>query len=327
MEQEGGDLPDYMYYSSNYSYIIYDDYTTYVSFYWPYVINSISFKGIAPFGLLMNTIFLFVVCRVRAMHTAINIHLSNLAAADIFFLAIMEFRFATGITSFALSVLNYVAYMASMLFVTVAALGRAFAINRPFRAREIMSKSCAARVAVGVWTLSLLFSIGYNLLMANPESVDQNALDIFYLFINPTFLCVNVALYICMICGLHRSMQQITDSSVSQRRMVQMLAINTAVFFSFHLAVTSFNLYSMFNKMDQSAMQIGFALLFMLLTLNSSINPLVYSTTNVDYRAAVVSAFWCDRCACHNRDDTQTQSTGSNTTIRMTNLRTCPSAI
>ena len=149
--------PNYNYTSWSFYYYYYDDDDPPGSYYWPYIINSISFKGIAPLGLLLNVMFLFIVFRVRAMHTTANIHLSNLAVADIMYLALMEFRFVTGDGSFATLVVNYVAYMASMFFVTVVALGRAFAINYPFRAREVLSKSLAVKAAVVVWIISLLF--------------------------------------------------------------------------------------------------------------------------------------------------------------------------
>ncbi|XP_071796308.1 nociceptin receptor-like, partial [Asterias amurensis] len=325
---EPTEMPDqyYNYTSLSFYYYYYYDNPS-GSYYWPYIINSISFKGIAPLGLLLNVIFLFVVFRVRAMHTTANIHLSNLAVADIMYLALMEFRFVTGDSSFATLVVNYVAYMASMFFVTVVALGRAFAINYPFRAREVLSKSLAVKAAVVVWIISLLASIGYNILRVNLSDDDQNALDIVHLCINPTFLVLNIVLYTCMISGLLRSLGQMAESSVNQRRMVQMLTINTTVFFSFHIAVTTFNLYSRFNNVDPTVMNIGHSAIFMLLTINSSVNPVVYSATNADYRTAVVTAFCCGRCFWRRRRGSTTQTTNSYTIIRMNNLRVGTNAV
>ncbi|XP_038053562.1 neuromedin-U receptor 2-like [Patiria miniata] len=279
----------------SYYYMYYVDPVLQDAYDWSDVINAISTKGIIPFGLLTNLIFLFVVIRVRAMHTPINIHLSNLAVADMLFLLINVFQYATGIATLATGVLTYLPYLASMLFVTAMAAGRCFAIYCPFRARTGPTTCRAVVVAVVVWVVSLLFSVAFNLIVYS-QSVDGLVLNLLYLLINPIFLVVNVVLYACVIGGLFKHRRINASTALSQRRLVFMLVTNTAVFFAFHIAATSFNLYAMFNPMPRATAVIGHALIYMLSFLNSSVNPLVYTATNAEYRAAFLSAFTFPCC-------------------------------
>ncbi|XP_072032749.1 thyrotropin-releasing hormone receptor-like [Amphiura filiformis] len=147
-------------------------------------IASISVTVILPFiltsGLVINTAFLYVVGRVRRMHTVTNLFLVNLAVADTVFLAVVcgeqivlyinspvsGDRLFMGLAGcVAIPLLVYTCYFASLAFVTIVSVHRFFATCRPLNLKMIRSKNRAIKLSILAWLLSLMMS-----LLVIPES-------------------------------------------------------------------------------------------------------------------------------------------------------------
>ncbi len=141
-------------------------------------IASISVTVILPFilsaGLVINTAFLYVVARVRRMHTVTNLFLVNLAVADTVFLAvaggeqiimyinspIVGDRLFIGLAGcVAIPLIIYTCYFASLAFVTIVSVHRFFATCRPLNLKMIRSKNRAIKLSVAAWILSLNLSL------------------------------------------------------------------------------------------------------------------------------------------------------------------------
>ena len=127
---------------------------------------------IAPIGLILNFVFLFVVIRVKSMRTIINVYLSNLAVADSLFLLV---AFITSFLSpldaqthallpITLVLLLHSGRFASCCFVTAIAVDRFSAVHHPIAFRASASKARAAKISAGLWVLSAGFGVTMTLL-------------------------------------------------------------------------------------------------------------------------------------------------------------------
>ena len=130
---------------------------------------------ITAFGLLCNSAFIFVVYRVKAMHTITNVFLVNLAIADFSLLAIgfsqyigsyanspiyyLGFSFYTVFGCITPNFLIYLCYYASLWTVTLVSVERYLAVCHPLWHRHVKSTRRALRLVVATWIISVLFAI------------------------------------------------------------------------------------------------------------------------------------------------------------------------
>ena len=118
---------------------------------------SFAIPAVAIFGILSNMTFIFVLIRVKSMHTLVNIYLANLAIADVCALANILGRHGISFWSSQINlsliepftkswkciVFNWEFYTCvngSMLFVTLITIERYIAICKPMYHRMINTK-------------------------------------------------------------------------------------------------------------------------------------------------------------------------------------------
>ena len=130
---------------------------------------------ITAFGLLCNSAFIFVVYRVKAMHTITNVFLVNLAIADFSLLTVglsqyigsyanspkydLGFSFYTVFGCITPNFLIYLCYYASLWTVTLVSVERYLAVCHTIWHRHVKSTRRALRLVVVTWIISVLFAI------------------------------------------------------------------------------------------------------------------------------------------------------------------------
>ncbi|XP_038060544.1 somatostatin receptor type 4-like [Patiria miniata] len=269
-------------------------------------------KIIAPIGILMNSIFLFVVIRVKSMHTIINVYLSNLAVADAAFLILgmstawaTEYRHIDSGVSLALAIASSTMQIASYCFVTIIAVERFSAVRQPLTQRARASKSRAAKVSAGVWVAAVVTGV-LGGVATDPNYVTNVVFHqvcvVIFLLIYLASFTITITSYICIVMKLYHSDRELQAGQTRRvYPVVRMLVINTAVFFmlsSTDIAVSVNTLILLFSTLSPAAVIdrlwtiLDVAVCVGILRLiNSSINTLVYSVTNSQYRAAFLEAF------------------------------------
>ena len=125
-------------------------------------------------GLVINTAFLYVVAKVRRMHTVTNLFLVNLAVADTVIITLVcgekiimyinspvsANRYFLGLGGcVAIPLIVYMCYFASLAFVTIVSVHRFFATCRPLNLKMIRSKNRAVKLSILAWLLSLMLSL------------------------------------------------------------------------------------------------------------------------------------------------------------------------
>ncbi|XP_038060546.1 somatostatin receptor type 2-like [Patiria miniata] len=271
------------------------------------------FKIIAPIGILLNSIFLFVVIRVKSMRTIINVYLSNLAVADATYLIInMSAAWAIEYTHIAsgayltLVIASSTMQIASYGFVTVIAVERFSAVRQPLTQRARASKSRAGKVSAGVWVAAVVTGVLAGL--ANDTNyvtnvvLNQVCVVIVILIFLATFT-ITITSYIYIVIKLcHSDRERQAGQTRRVYPVVRMLVINTAVFFVLNLMDIAFNVINILMLFSIYKGAEAFIDIYWTCTdvkvclgivrhINSSINTLVYSATNSQYRAAFLEAF------------------------------------
>ncbi|XP_038060545.1 kappa-type opioid receptor-like [Patiria miniata] len=282
-------------------------------------------KIVAPIGIVLNSIFLFVVIRVKSMRTIINVYLSNLAVADAVYLILaMSTTWATEDTHvasgafLAVNIASSTMHIASYCFVTVIAVERFSAVRQPLTQRARASKSRAAKVSAGVWVVAVvtgtLGGLANDTNYVTNVVFNQVCVVIFILIYLATFT-ITISSHIYIVIKLcHSDRERQAGQTRRVYPVVRMLVINTAVFYVLntldivYLVVYLIFLFSLHSAAE--ALDIYWTSVDMLFCaaifrfINSSINTLVYSVTNSQYRAAFLEAFpplakllrQCHRC-------------------------------
>ncbi|XP_038060543.1 G-protein coupled receptor 35-like [Patiria miniata] len=278
-----------------------------------YIIGQFA-RIIAPIGILLNSIFLFVVIRVKSMRTIINVYLSSLAVADATNLTLgMSITWAiqnTHTVDPGASLASHVALstmqIASYCFVTVIAVERFFAVRQPLTQRAQASKSRAAKVSAGIWVAALVTGVLGGFLTSSTyvkNEVFTKVAGVLFLLIYLATFTITISSYIYIVIKLCHSDR---ERQVGQTRrvypVVRMLVINSAVFFllsSTEIALTVNTLIILFSSQSgaEAVLDMFWTSLDLLFCvaifrpINCSINTLVYSATSSQYRAAFLEAF------------------------------------
>ncbi|XP_070555116.1 growth hormone secretagogue receptor type 1-like [Ptychodera flava] len=126
-----------------------------------------------PLGILLNCLFLFVVCRVRSMHTLTNLYLSNQAVVDCVFLVtyflqavgepltsdiIHDKTYLGAVGCFLVNILLDICFSVSEFNITLVTFERYMAICKPFTADRVSSKSRTIKLIVMTWVVGIIFS-------------------------------------------------------------------------------------------------------------------------------------------------------------------------
>ncbi|XP_038077375.1 neuropeptides capa receptor-like [Patiria miniata] len=134
---------------------------------------------ISTLGIIMNGGFLFVVARIKSMHTITNFYLSNIAISDMLLLvsvliqdSLIFHLFSSGVaynayqggraycSFYAISRETF--YVVSVSLVTLVTAERFHAICYPLQHRMVEGKGRAVKLTVATW----LFGIGYGTTLA-----------------------------------------------------------------------------------------------------------------------------------------------------------------
>ncbi|XP_038060520.1 melanocyte-stimulating hormone receptor-like [Patiria miniata] len=196
--------------------------------------------------------------------------------------------------------------IASYCFVTVIAVERLSAVRQPLTQRARAIKSRAAKVSAGVWVVAVVMSVLGGL--ANDTNYVTNVVFsqvyvVTFLLIYLATFTITVSSYIFIIIKLcHSDRKRQAGQTRRAYPVVRMLVINTAVFFVLSLTDFTFTVISLILLFSlHSGAEAVFDIYWTILDvevclgifrlINSSINTLVYSVTNSQYRAAFLEAF------------------------------------
>ncbi len=137
-------------------------------------------------GVISNSLFLFVVIKLKEMHTATNFYLANLAFADVFFLFVSIGNMVTqyvyspirrdwGLSQQAgccvVNFMAYISYFGSIFLVSLLAIERYYAVCLPLRHLPLRGKRRSLRLTVYTWILAVIFSILYLPRLADYKTV------------------------------------------------------------------------------------------------------------------------------------------------------------
>ena len=201
----------------------------------------LSSKIIAPVGLLLNFVFLFIVVRVKSMRTPINVYLANLMMADTLLLAgfVVSREIKTPhwynvrvIMSGVYATLRTVSY----LLVVAIAVERFSAVYHPVKHRASASNARAAKISAGLWLLAVGIGV-IGVFSIKPEFGSDVVIPVMFFLamtgsISLIAMAVTSSMYICLVLKLRQRSPVSQHHPQRVSKVTCMLIINTAVFFS-----------------------------------------------------------------------------------------------
>ena len=280
----------------------------------------------AIIGILLNSAFLFTLYRVKELQSATNVYLANLAIADELLLVTRLTRVWTIVGRFSCGISYLLIYMfafAPVFFISLVALERYMAICRPITHRQTNSRAKALKLSLMAWIASFVmvashigafrinqtclvlskathFSIHFTLCQMDSWAyVSIHVLD----FCQFLLACVgNCTLYICIIRSLNKRKCNARQRSKERNHVAKMLSINACVFFICAAPIQVLDLIRMilnvanYQLKNPSLMvHLPVSIAVAVATLNSAVNPIIYSVFNPDYRKAFCTAFTCTK--------------------------------
>ena len=129
---------------------------------------------ILTLGVIINSLFLFVIGSLKEMQTSTNFYLANLAFADVLFLSVSIgqmvsqyvyspirrdwLRSGSSIGCCMLNFVVYHTYFASIFLVTLIAIERFYAVCWPLKHRPITGKRRSLKLTAGTWAIAAVFA-------------------------------------------------------------------------------------------------------------------------------------------------------------------------
>ncbi|XP_022105450.1 G-protein coupled receptor 35-like [Acanthaster planci] len=279
-----------------------------------YYTLRLSVQILAPVGLLLNLIFLFVVVRVKSMRTIINVYLVNLAVVDTLNLLVTFGLFLGNKiydgshTSFIVSGIFDALRIVSYLLVVAIAVERFSAVHHPITYRASASKTRAAKVSAGIWVLAVGVGIVEVLsLLGHFGQGGVVPLTIFVVImgsVSIVVITVTSTMYVCLVLKLRQRSPSTQHWRIG--KVTSMLIINTTVFFFsnsliiaavilrviIHLSHVCMASYPQLQHDLVDVGKYGRILEF----INNCIDPIIYSATSAEFRSAVIQAVTCPCC-------------------------------
>ncbi|XP_077986463.1 somatostatin receptor type 5-like [Glandiceps talaboti] len=282
--------------------------------------------AIGIFGLLFNFSFIFVWARVSSIRTVTNYFLLNLCFADVIYLSFMTtyrlifeyirkpyqpVRNPEALCG-SLHFFILLSQNASVFTIALVSTERYIAICHPIKAKRLTRKAILLRTIIGIWIVSAIFSVptvlmcvdGLLLKMAIPSLVVQ---------ISPfgISLCVVCVLYALIIKQMHSRKAFVSSTGgenvgkhfrskfgKDKRQVILVLVVTTVVFFvcvfPYHFK-TILEIVGVTSKSREMpiSLQSYYVLTpvsWMLLFVNSAVNPIIYKIFSSKHRQAFCEA-------------------------------------
>ncbi|XP_022107500.1 somatostatin receptor type 4-like [Acanthaster planci] len=271
-------------------------------------IALLTIKCVAPVGLVTNLTFLYVVARVKSMRSIVNIYLTNLAVVDTAFHAMTLVVLTDHWEVTPVESATFAHLIGSYCFVTALAFERFSAVRHPLTYRTTATKGRAILISAALWLVTIFTGIGYGVTI----EMDLPLLPLLFTTVfTPPVVLINVILFVGIIRKMHN--KDTSGSTAPPRhcrreiRVTFVLFLNHTVFFSSSILIIIQNIYSLvlnlsdtswldYFKVQASIASIQMAC-YILVSINSAINPLVYSWVSADFRSACSAAFCCQGLA------------------------------
>ncbi|XP_078393113.1 cysteinyl leukotriene receptor 1-like [Cetorhinus maximus] len=129
-----------------------------------------TYSVILSFGLIGNTVALYVFVKLTRRKTASTVFMINLAVSDLFFTLTLPYRilyysqrqwklgsFLCRITTYAF----YVNLYSSIFFLTALSIFRYIAVLHPLRSKSLVTLRRALLVSLGIWTFVVLTCVPF----------------------------------------------------------------------------------------------------------------------------------------------------------------------
>ena len=278
---------------------------------------------ILVYGLIGNTLMVAVVKTTPSMHTTTNYLLVNLAVADAITLLFSPMMFAYGLFSFHPSgtpgdyickfftgnAVVDVTITASVFTLTTIAIERYHAVVKPMRSGRRLTEDNVGRAIALIWGSSVLVSLPAFVMFSYDESEEEcsgpwslsmserskiyvivNIIVVVFLPFLTIFWC-----YVQLIKELYFNnaisgvVTENEDDRKAKKRLIKMSVIVTVVFFLCYFPYVFFMLsvISSSEEVIEEHYNVYYVLsgvVFVLETINSCINPLLYACHSTNYR-------------------------------------------
>ncbi|XP_070558060.1 somatostatin receptor type 4-like [Ptychodera flava] len=307
----------------------------------PYLIGGII---LCTIGLLLNSSFVFVFCRVRYMRTLTNGYLVNLAVSDmlllfsvfVVFIVHLENRsLVTRNINCAINYLHTMLLFVSIWMITIVSIERYLGICNPLKARIFNTRGRVITLIACTWLLGLLCAIPKliecSLKESQPTKAEhaQNAVYVMYVIMFLASMLTVGSMYFLTVKNFKHSVKKLrkdrknTKKSDEKQVLVTCMAISVVFFVCM---LPSFYKYLIHVVYTSTGIFLGgnftvcmYALSRWLLLINSSVNPLIYTITSARCRRAFVEALISCRPAI-GYDYTSARRSSSNSNTLTTNV-------
>ncbi|XP_077979620.1 somatostatin receptor type 2-like [Glandiceps talaboti] len=283
------------------------------------------FGLICLFGVVGNSLVIYVILKHNKMKTVANVYILSLAIADLFFMFTIPFiayqqatfewpfGFAWCKVVMAVDGLNQTT---GIYCLTAMAIDRYLAIVHPIRSMKVRTVNTAIGVNISIWFLSTVTVMPlwlYTKTTVNPSSgltvcgikwpnQAMNTAFIIYMFVSGLVCPVIVILvcYLLMIRRLYTGVGPIGESD-NKRPTKKVARMVLTVIFVFVVCWTPFyviQLYVLDNPSDtyrSKEFVITFYFTLCISYFNSSVNPLIYSFMSENFRKCFLSVLKCKR--------------------------------
>ena len=269
----------------------------------------------------------------------------------------LRFSFYTSFGCAVPNFMIYLCYYASLWTVTLVTMERYLAICHTFWHRMVSNHTRSVRMVITVWIVSLFFAgfaSPYSQSTLCALSDNDNGTEIVYTATFCIFTCdwcvgalymtdsiqfvftlvVNFVMYAMIIYHLGKSVFPISndESNVAanmrtlqtRHQVAKMLVINGLLFFICLTPFSIANIENLIKHFDASRVFSERVVVLLswagrvLFLINSAINPLVYSASNMRYRMAFKQAFGYEQKVKFSRQSSFSVNQTNNTSLRCT---------
>ncbi|XP_077862871.1 bombesin receptor subtype-3-like [Saccoglossus kowalevskii] len=273
---------------------------------------------ISSIGLLLNAAFVFVFCRVRYMRTLTNGYLVNLAVSDmsLLFTVILVFVIVLGKNKLsaelncAVNLIQTTLLYVSLWMVTIVSIERYLGICNPLKARLFNTQGRVVTLIALTWILAFVCATPRLLsctMLSDPEQQLQTEYAMYSMYSLMFFASsVTVAtMYALTVKTFRKSIRAMRNdrkqSRKSDEKQVLITCMAISVIFFVCMLPSCYKYVNLFFwRLSGTAQPYGgkftvcvYAISKVLLLINSSVNPLIYTITSARCRRAFLIAFFC----------------------------------
>ena len=292
------------------------------------IVFAVLYGVVILIGIFGNSMVIAVVWKTRAMHTATNYLLVNLAASDILVLLWCPSTYNFAVAGFIPKgklgdylcrffigdPVDFLCLGVTLFTLSVLAIERYQALVTPLRSKYVLTKNTVIYAIAMTWIVSLAISIPDFVFTridptyghcVSPLSAEGNSLKEIYvavaisLYILLPFFVITFC-YFQILRGMfitHTICAGPANANFEKRKLAILIIAVTVAFYMFFLPFGIFMLHMAFSNQEQSReeqsveLRIVVKVLTFLIVANSSLNPILYAFQSENYRTGFKNVF------------------------------------